>query len=187
MPGVCSYLWKRMLCRRTNCKSSHPDLCASPDCQPRRKPDCAKFHGIVKLEQDKTMGKANGGKTRANQGNGKRGVLPPTGSYSSKNKSSSNSHRAAVGGGNNHRKVADRSRRELEQTRRELRVLKGTLGNIAAAVGPRSTPPAHSYSTAVKSGLVQPSLGHGSFATVLAAAFETALSTAGLRLTQSPC
>ncbi len=192
VPGVCSYLWKRMLCRRTNCKSSHPDLCASPNCQPRRRPDCAKFHGIAKLEQDKdkSMGGANGGRTWTNQGNGQRGALPPPNSYSSRNKNSSNTRRAAnggSGGSGSRRKSADQSRKELEQTRRELRVLKGTLGtlgNIAAATGPRNHP--HSYSSAVKSGLVQPSLSHGSFAATLAAAFETALSSAGLRLTQSP-
>ena len=94
-----------------------------------------------------------------NQGNEQRGALPSTNSYNSRNKTSSNTHKAANKGssGNKNkdsRRTTDKSRKELEETRRELQVLKGTLGNIAATAGSRNPP--NSYGGAIKSGLLQP-------------------------------
>ena len=42
---VCSYLWRRMLCRRPKCWARHPDLCANNAGLPSRNPNCDKFHG----------------------------------------------------------------------------------------------------------------------------------------------
>ncbi len=57
---VCSYLWRRMLCRRSDCKSRHPELCANRTCLPVRSPDCNKFHGHFRAEggpEEKEKGK----------------------------------------------------------------------------------------------------------------------------------
>ena len=190
--GVCSYLWKRMLCRRANCKSSHPDLCASAECVPKRRPDCPKFHGTYKLEEDKNVmgkGRANGGKNKSHQGNGQRGVIPPTRSYSSRNNNSSG--RGGAGTRSSNGRTPNDPKRVLEATRKELRVLKGTLGDIMACStskrGPSLSSDSNSnnrtYCDVAKSGHVQQL---SSFATVFATALETAMSTAGLRLTQTP-
>ncbi len=89
------------------------------------------------------------------------------------------------------KRALEKSRRELESTRRELRVIKGTLGSIGSL---RSNPGvAHvpqvgpsTYSGAVKSGRV-PQHTSSSFVTTFAAALETALTTAGLRLAPYAC
>ncbi len=193
--SVCSYLWKRMLCRRANCESSHPDLCANDDCRPKRRPDCPKFHGSFKLERDKPKpaSEASGGRNKPNQGNGQRGVVPPTRPYSSRNNNSSNHNRAnarAPKGGSNRRMPTD-PRKALEETRRELRVLKGTLGNIVAGSTRGHAPSSSSsgnnsrtYCDVAKSGHAQQL---SSFASVFATALESAMSSAGLRLTPYVC
>ena len=72
---ICSYLWRRMLCRRTNCQSLHPDLCSSPTCIPNRAPTCNRFHGHYREEKPKDF---NQSKPKPNQGNGRRGAPPPS-------------------------------------------------------------------------------------------------------------
>ncbi len=88
---VCSYLWKRMLCRRHNCEYSHPDLCADSACIPTRAPNCAKFHGRYKMDKGgpglgggqsssrkkKTVTMAKNDFQGLAQGNGRRGAPPP--------------------------------------------------------------------------------------------------------------
>ena len=195
--SVCSYLWKRMLCRRANCESSHPDLCASEDCKPKRKPDCPKFHGSFRLEQDKpAMGGASGGRNKPNQGNGQRGAVPPTRSYSSRNNNNSNHNRASArgAGGLTNKRAPTDPRRALEETRRELRVLKGTLGTIVANSTRESAPSRPSGGSSSNNNRTYcdvAKLGHAqqlsSFATVFATALESAMASAGLRLTPYVC
>ncbi len=188
-----------MLCRRANCESSHPDLCASKDCWPKRRPDCPKFHGTFKLEseQDKsTTARAGGGRNKPNQGNGQRGAIPPTHSYSSRSSSSSSRNRAGARGANNGNKGKKPTdpKRALEETRRELRVLKGTLGGIMASSTSRSFPSgsnsSSTYSDVVKTGRAMgggcaPVQQRSSFAMVFAEALERALANAGLHLASS--
>ncbi len=187
---VCSYLWRRMLCRRSNCKSRHPELCGSSACLPIRSPDCDKFHGHFRAEkEDKPHSSSssrpggNGCKFRSNQGNGVRGVLPPTSRFSSRTNNSSITARPPTKGDN--RKELEKSRRELERTMGELRCIKGTLGTLGSLrpvpvqAFPRPSNPTsgNTYSAAVKSGQGQ---HRYSFAEIIAAAVQSALVSAGI-------
>ncbi len=83
--SVCSYLWKRMLCRRFNCRSLHPKLCSEPRCIPNRAPNCTMFHGHYREERNRdnrdredALKSKNAHMSKPHQGNLKRGALPPT-------------------------------------------------------------------------------------------------------------
>ncbi len=200
---VCSYLWRRMLCRRSDCKSRHPQLCANRACLPVRSPDCNKFHGHFRAEkglEEKEKGKpynshkprngGNGGRFGPNQGNGGRGAAPPTSRFSSR--SNNRSATARQSGGGDNRRELEKSRRELERTMGELRGIKGTLGTLGSlraipglalphsggTTANNSSTSRRTYSAAVKSGRGQ---HHNSFAEIVAAAVESALVSAGIR------
>ena len=184
-----------MLCRKANCKHSHPELCAASSCIPVRDPHCAKFHG--RYREDKVTNGNLAGKTpgtrknmnrgmrdfqRPAQGNGRRGVAPPnrTSSGRSNNKkvppSSAPSTRPQP-----RAPALDRSRRELAEVKRELATIRElSLGAHTAALH-LASPTGNTYSDVVKaSARARPPLR--SFATVFATALETALGSAGLRL-----
>ncbi len=190
---VCSYLWKRMLCRRTDCRSLHPELCSNPTCAPRRDPTCTKFHGHFRVENSSSgtngVGPKPKPKVRHDQGNGRGGVFPPNrhgGNNNRSNNRSSASRPTHSGGGvdgrrggvrNNNssiRQDLDKSIRDLALARRELAALKRTHPNSSG------TAAAHvSFAPAQPSGHAQQL---SSFATTFAAVLETALSASGLRL-----
>ncbi len=181
---VCPYLWKRMLCRRPNCQFRHPDLCAASSCVPSRAPDCNRFHGRYKEERDgnqtimvkknkKAAAAANKSSKKPAQGNVRRGGPPHNRSSSGRANNrrfppSSAPRResgaAPAGGGN------------LQEMQRELET---TIRRLNAAT---TSPLGYSYADAVRSSArAQPK----SFAAVFATALESALETAGLRLTSA--